>query len=259
MTPALESARETLAAGVTARRSELEARRAELVAAAEKSSRKARKSAKKARKTAGKKRRQFEKKALGTATSQARGGQERAPRRWPWLVVVTRRRAGVVVAAAPQEARTGPPRRPVTVPVPTYREDPVPTHSRQDRLDRRGRAGDAHPARHRSGRRPRSWPRVTADDSGDAGQGRRAPAATRPEPPPVRTTPPLQLQRGRRRLGSTVQIMSETAAPAPSSEARSSRPAASSSASRFATARRPSSASPSGSRRGSRTAPSTPR
>ena len=78
--PALESARETLAAGVDSALSELDARRAELAATAEKSGRKARKSAKKARKTAAKKRHDFEVKPAATAKrSSGRPGSRRSP------------------------------------------------------------------------------------------------------------------------------------------------------------------------------------
>jgi hypothetical protein len=128
MTPALESARETLAAGVDSARSELEARRAELVATAEKSTRKARKAAKKARKTAGKKRRTFEKKAAVTAQQVKRKiGVERKPRRWPWLLAALGLAAGVVVLLRRKKDEPWTPAPTGDGPVPSYREDPVPS------------------------------------------------------------------------------------------------------------------------------------
>jgi hypothetical protein len=129
--PALESARETLAAGVDSARSELDARRAELAAAAASSTRKARKVARKARKKAGKKHREFEKAAIATAkTVKRKVGAEPEPRRWPWLlaalglstvVFVVLRRLNKGDEWTPAPAGDGP--------VPSYREDPVPNPS----------------------------------------------------------------------------------------------------------------------------------
>jgi len=149
--PALESARETLVAGVDSARSELEARRAELVATAEKSTRKARKTAKKARKTAGKKRREFEKAAAATAKQvKRRVGAEPSPRRWPWLfavlavgtaVFVVLRRLNKSDEWTPAPAGDGP--------VPSYREDPVPSSpsdSGKTVSDAQGAPSDSAPA-----------------------------------------------------------------------------------------------------------------
>ena len=128
VTPALESARETLVAGVESARSEIDARRAELVAGAEKSTRKARKSAKKARKVAVEKRQEFEKKAAATAKQVKRkpaSPRNRAAGRGcssPWPSVpacssLLRRKKNDDWTPAP--AGDGP--------VPSYREDPVPS------------------------------------------------------------------------------------------------------------------------------------
>jgi hypothetical protein len=128
VTPALDSARETLAAGVDSARSELDARRAEFVAAAAESSRKARRTAKKARKRAGKKHREFEKAALVTARTIKRNvAAEKEPRRWPWvfLAVALGTAAFVLLRRKKDDAWT-----PAPVgdgPVPSYREDPVPS------------------------------------------------------------------------------------------------------------------------------------
>jgi hypothetical protein len=126
--PALESARETLAAGVDSALSELDARRAELAATAERSTRKARKQAKKARKNAVKKRHEFEKKAAATAKQvKRRTGIEKKPRRWPWLLVVLGIAAGVVVLLRGKKQDTWTPAPAGDGPVPSYREDPVPS------------------------------------------------------------------------------------------------------------------------------------
>jgi hypothetical protein len=125
--PALESARETLVAGVDSARSELDARRAEFVAAAEKSTRKARKQAKKARKTAASKHRDFEKKAAATAKQIKRGGGRKKSRRWPWLLAALGLAAGVVVVLRGKKQDSWTPAPAGDGPVPSYREDPAPS------------------------------------------------------------------------------------------------------------------------------------
>jgi hypothetical protein len=127
VTPVLDHARETLVAGVDSARSELEARRAELAASAAGSTRRARKSAKKARKNAVKKRGELETKALATAAQVKRkAGLQPTPRRWPWLLAALAVGSGVFVllrrkntAWTPAPAGDGP--------VPSYREDPMPS------------------------------------------------------------------------------------------------------------------------------------
>jgi hypothetical protein len=126
--PALESARETLAAGVDSALSELDARRAELAATAEKSTRKARKTAKKARKNAVKKRRAFEVKAAATAKQvKRRSGAEKKSRRWPWLLFALGLAAGAVVLLRGKKEDAWTPAATGDGPVPSYREDPVPS------------------------------------------------------------------------------------------------------------------------------------
>ncbi|TFV92078.1 hypothetical protein E4P40_03845 [Blastococcus sp. CT_GayMR20] len=128
VTPALESARETLAAGVDSARSELDARRAEFVAAAEKSTRKARKAAKKARKKAGRKHKDFEKAALATAKTVKRTvGVEKEPRRWPWVFVFFAVGTAVFVLLRRKKDDAWTPAPAGDGPVPSYREDPVPS------------------------------------------------------------------------------------------------------------------------------------
>jgi hypothetical protein len=128
VTPALDSAKEALAAGVDSARSELEARRAEVAAAAEKSTRKARKKARKARKAAGKKHRELERKVAATTTHLTRSAAVTpTSRRWPWLFVVAAVAAGVVVFLRRTKGDDWTPAPAGDGPVPSYREDPVPT------------------------------------------------------------------------------------------------------------------------------------
>jgi hypothetical protein len=128
VTPALESARETLAAGVESARSEIDARRAEIAAGAAESTRKARKSAKKARKVAAAKRQEFEKKAAATAKQvKRRTGVEPAPRRWPWLFLALALGGAAFTLLRRKKNDDWTPAPAGDGPVPSYREDPVPT------------------------------------------------------------------------------------------------------------------------------------
>ena len=237
VTPALESARETLAAGVDSALSELDARRAELVAAAEKSTRKARKTAKKARKTAGKKRREFEKAARrDREEGQARVGVEKEPRRWPWVFVAFARGYRGVRPAAPQEGRRLDPAPAGDGPVPSYREDPVPSSPTAPPArpsPRPRRASDSAPAESDMGVRDAQL--VDGDGPDDSTvNGSTRPSRSAPAAAPTRArrragrqaglsasitsdAPVASVQRGRRASAGTVEIMSETAAPTPSS------------------------------------------
>jgi hypothetical protein len=146
VTPALESARETLTAGVDSALSELEARRAELAATAAKSTRRARKSAKKARKTAGRKRREFEKKAVATAVQVKRkAGVEPTPRRWPWLLAVLGVGAVIFVVLRRRKDDDWTPAPAGDGPVPSYREDPMPSNSGKTVSDAQSAPGDSTP------------------------------------------------------------------------------------------------------------------
>ena len=128
VTPALESAKEALAAGVDSARSELEARRAEVAAAAAESTRKARKKAKKARKTAIKKHRELEKKVAATATQvHLRTGGQATPRRWPWVFAALAVGTAVFVLLRRKKTDAWTPAPAGEGPVPSYREDPVPS------------------------------------------------------------------------------------------------------------------------------------
>jgi hypothetical protein len=167
--PALESARETLVAGVDSARSELDARRAELVAAAEKSTRRARKQAKKARKTAGQKRREFEKKATATAKQVKRStGIQKKSRRWPWLLVALGLAAGVVVLLrGKKKDDTWTPAPAGDGPVPSYREDPVPSSTSTSVLtvsDAEFASGDATPEDSDLGEQPSQMARGDEDE-----------------------------------------------------------------------------------------------
>jgi hypothetical protein len=128
VTPALESARETLAAGVESARSEIDARRAEIAAGAAASTRKARKSAKKARKVAAAKRHEFELKAAATAKQvKRRAGVEPAPRRWPWLLLALALGGAAFALLRGKKKNEWTPAPAGDGPVPSYREDPVPS------------------------------------------------------------------------------------------------------------------------------------
>jgi hypothetical protein len=148
VTPALDSARETLAAGVDSARSELDARRAELVASAAESTRRARKAAKKARKKAGKKHKEFEKAALATAkTVKGKAGVEKKPRRlrWVFLALGLGTAAFVLLRRKKDDAWTPTPAG--DGPVPSYREDPVPTSSNSGKtVSTADTTGDSAPA-----------------------------------------------------------------------------------------------------------------
>jgi hypothetical protein len=148
VTPALDSARETLVAGVDSARSELDARRAELVASAAESTRKARKVAKKARKKAGKKHKEFEQAAIATArTVRRKAGVEKQPRRlrWVFLALGLGTAAFVLLRRKKDDAWTPAPAG--DGPVPSYREDPVPTSSDSGKtVSTADTTGDSAPA-----------------------------------------------------------------------------------------------------------------
>jgi hypothetical protein len=128
VTPVLESAKEALAAGVESARSELEARRAEVAAAAAESTRKARKKAKKARKVAVKKHHELEKKVAATASQVRRKAVvESSPRRWPWVFLALAVGTAVFVLLRRKKDDAWTPAPAGDGPVPSYREDPVPT------------------------------------------------------------------------------------------------------------------------------------
>ncbi|MDP9430160.1 MAG: hypothetical protein M3Q47_15435, partial [Actinomycetota bacterium] len=126
VTPVLESTRESLASGLGSARDELELRRLELAATTAKAQQKRAQ----LEKAAAKKRRELEKKAAKAGKGVKRKvGIEPEPRRWPWLLavlgiaavvaVVLRRRSGSDDLWTPAPTGDGP--------VPSYREDPVPS------------------------------------------------------------------------------------------------------------------------------------
>ncbi len=208
VTPALESARETLVAGVESARSELDARRAELVAGAEKSTRKARKAAKKARKSAGKKRKVFEQKAAATAKQvKRRVGAEPEPRRWPWVFAVLAVGAAVFVLLRRKKDDAWTPAPAGDGPVPSYREDPVPSPTSEPAKTvsaAEDAPGDATPpdtdlglqtAQLAEGDEDRNGPRARPTAPARPVR-RREPAATRPEHS-RRHTAPAAWKRGR--------------------------------------------------------------
>jgi hypothetical protein len=126
VTPVLETTRESLTSGLGSARDEFELRRLELAAA---TARAAKKRAQ-MEKAAAKKRRELEKKAVKAGKGVRRKvGIESRPRRWPWLLavlgiaaavaVVLHRRRGSDDLWTPAPTGDGP--------VPSYREDPVPS------------------------------------------------------------------------------------------------------------------------------------
>ncbi|WP_156036497.1 hypothetical protein [Blastococcus sp. URHD0036] len=127
--PALESARGTLAAGVENALSEIEARRDELAVAAGKTTKKARK---KARKASAKQKAKAAKVA-GKASKKAGRGTRDKSRRWPWLAVFAA--VGAVAFAVLRRRNDADAWTPAPTgdgPVPSYREDPVPSSPSND-------------------------------------------------------------------------------------------------------------------------------
>jgi hypothetical protein len=177
--PALESARETLVAGVESARSEVDARRAEVAAAAAASTRKARKSAKKARKVAGKKRAEFEKKAAATAKQvKRRAGVQPAPRRWPWLFLALAVGGAAFAFLRRTKNADWTPAPAGDGPVPSYREDPVPSSpsdSGKSVSTAQETAGDATPPDSDLGEQPQQLADGEAANAGTPGEGTTSP------------------------------------------------------------------------------------
>ena len=127
--PAFENARGTLAAGVESALTELEARRDELVGAADKTTKKAkRKAAKQAAKAKAAK-------ASAKASAKAKRGTgvERESRAWPWLALFAA--VGAVAFAVLRRRDDSDAWTPAPTgdgPVPSYREDPVPSSPSSD-------------------------------------------------------------------------------------------------------------------------------
>jgi hypothetical protein len=126
VTPVLENTRESLSSGLGSAREELELRRLELAAATAKAAKKRGE----LERAAAKKRRELGRKAAKAGKGGRRKvGIEPRPRRWPWLLavlgiaaavaVVLRRRSGSDDLWTPAPTGDGP--------VPSYREDPVPS------------------------------------------------------------------------------------------------------------------------------------
>jgi hypothetical protein len=128
VTPALGSARETLVAGLESARSELDARRAEVAASAATTTRKTRKAAKRARKSAVRARRDFEQKASLTAQHVRRAPVvETGSRRWPWVFLALALGTAAFVLLRRRKDDDWTPAPAGDGPVPSYREDPVPS------------------------------------------------------------------------------------------------------------------------------------
>lgn len=126
VTPVLETTRKSLSSGLGSARDELELRRLELAAMTAKAGKKRGQ----LERAAAKKRRELERTAAKAGKGARRKvGIESSPRRWPWLLavlgiaaavaVVLRRRSGSDDLWTPATTGDGP--------VPSYREDPVPS------------------------------------------------------------------------------------------------------------------------------------
>ncbi|MGK5111162.1 hypothetical protein, partial [Geodermatophilus sp. CPCC 205506] len=117
VTPVFENTRETIAAGLHNALEELEVRREEMVA-----------STAEAKKQAAKKRKALEKKSAKTAKKAKRTAGMESPRRWPWLLAVVA--IGAVAFAVLRRRKDDELWNPAPTgdgPVPSYREDPVPS------------------------------------------------------------------------------------------------------------------------------------
>src|SRR3954451_12371571 len=180
-TPRVLAAREAVVAAAEQAQRELEARRDELVA----STADARK---KAKKKAAKQRKELEKKAAKTATKVKRKvGVEKEPRRWPWLLgvvlvggvvfAVLRRLRGSQDSWTPAPAGDGP--------VPSYREDPVPSDSGKTVSSAQTPPGDATPLDDDLGTQANQPVGGPADENrGDVPE----PGSVRPADPTLSTT-----------------------------------------------------------------------
>ena len=154
--------------------------RAELAAEAAESTRKARKAAKTARKMAVAKRSEVERKAAATAAQvRRRNPVAPEPRRWPWLLLALAVGAGVFALLRRSRNDDWTPAPAGDGPVPSYREDPVPTSS-----DNSGKtvssamneSGDSAPPESDMGIRDAQFV------DGDGPDGETKPEQTAPEP-----------------------------------------------------------------------------
>ena len=208
VTPALESARETLAAGVDSARSELEARRAELVAArrevdpqgpqdGEEGPQGRRQEAQGVREE-GRGHRQAGQARAGVEPSRGAGRGCSSPS--PWVPRVVRR------CCAARRTTTGPRPRPVTAraQLPGGPRAQLPERRRQDRLRRGDAPGDGTPPDTDLGTQTAQLAEGDEDGRGTTRPAtparRRGPAATRPDRAPVGTTPPLPRAAGASRV-----------------------------------------------------------
>jgi hypothetical protein len=184
--PKVAAAKESLAASLETAISELDARREELNA-----------TTKKARKKAAKKRRELEKKAGKKAIQVKRKvGIEKEPRRWPWLLAVVAVGGAVFALLRSRRKDDWTPAPAGDGPVPSYREDPVPSASNGSK-----EVSDAEGA---------------ATDGPDGDVGSLAPQmAPAPEEPPGSPTPAEEPEAGTPVAGDTRPIDTVTGAEDP--------------------------------------------
>jgi hypothetical protein len=177
-TPRMAAARQSLVEGLEAAVTELEARREEYAAAAKAGTKKARKKAEKKRREfehkADKKRRELTKKAAKTTKKVKRkAGLEPEPRRWPWVLLVLAV-GGVVVALRGRKNEEWTPAPTGDGPVPSYREDPVPSspsNAGKTVSDAENAVGDATPPDTDLGMQPPQMAEGEAENADTPGAG----------------------------------------------------------------------------------------
>jgi hypothetical protein len=173
--PALENARGSLTVGMGMALGALEHRRAGLVAGTAKATADVREKVVRQQARLGREA------ARTTRTVRRRARIEPEPRRWPWLVAVV---ATVTAATVLMRRKREDPWTPAPAgdgPVPSYREDPVPSSPSNDQSgktvsDAQFVAGDSAPAESDMGIRD------AQNVAGDAGAGETDPTQTAPEP-----------------------------------------------------------------------------
>jgi hypothetical protein len=126
--PRVAAARHTVAPALESARGALESARDELAASTAQATKQAKK---KATKATAKQRKQLEKKAAkATSTVKRKVGAEPEPRRWPWLIALLGVAAGGVLFSVLRRRKHNDDLWPASTgdgPVPSYREDPVPS------------------------------------------------------------------------------------------------------------------------------------
>ncbi|MGR7028077.1 hypothetical protein [Geodermatophilus sp. URMC 62] len=173
--PALDDARGSLAAGVGTALIQLGRRRAELAAGTAKATADVREMVVRQQARLGREA------ARTTRTVRRRAHVQPEPRRWPWLVAIVAALAAATVLMRRKREDPWTPAPAGDGPVPSYREDPVPSSPSNDQSgktvsDAQFVAGDSAPAESDMGIRD------AQNVAGDAGAGETDPTQTAPEP-----------------------------------------------------------------------------